>query len=236
MEQIIKKRSDLLNHFFNQSKTYSKVEILNREFSALTFSPREEFVDAFETEFDDILTPIEDLQYDHDEVLLKGIIIDVDIKKGYGIIHIQNKSNNFSISCDKPVLNKYGDYFNTGDIVIVKAHTFNGKIYMHFLINYNSEDSFLQERNYLSGFSKSKIDDIDYTHRRGLVGLICQVKYFKSKAKGTPCVRLQVYERGTNKVYITCNHYPNNLTAGMFVSYWVGDNPAFCNSLQEVQL
>ena len=107
---------------------------------------------------------------------------------------------------------------------------------LDFLINYNSEDSFLQERNYLNGFSKSKIDDIDYTYRRGLVGLISQVKYFKSKAKGTPCVRLQVYERGENKTYITCNGYPENLVAGMFVSYWVGDNPAFCNNLQEVQL
>lgn len=236
MEEIIKKRSDLLNYFFNESKTYSKLEILNREFSALTFSPREEFIDAFETEFDDVLTPISDIEENQDEVLLKGIIIDVDMKKDYAILHIQNKADNFSVSCDKPVVRKYGDYFNTGDIVVVKGHTYNGKVFMHFMINYNSEDSFLQERNYLNGISQAKIDDIDYAHTLGLIGLLKQVKYFKSKAKGTPCVRIEVYEHGQNKVYITCNNYPENLVAGMFVSYWVGDNPAFCNNLQEVQL
>ena len=97
MEQIINQRSNLLNYFFNEEKEYSKLEILNKEFAALSFSPREEYIDAFTTEFDEMLTPIEDLEDDHDEVLLKGIITDVDIKKDYCIIHIQNKSDNISI-------------------------------------------------------------------------------------------------------------------------------------------
>ena len=40
MEKIIKHRGQLLNYFFNQSKEYSKVEILNKEYAALSFSPR----------------------------------------------------------------------------------------------------------------------------------------------------------------------------------------------------
>ena len=236
MDKIIKKRNDLLNYFFNESKNYSKTEILNREYSALNFSVREEFIDVFKTEFDDVLTPINELEDASDEVLIKGIIVDIDIKKDYAIIHIQNKADSISVSCDKSVLQRYGDYFYIGDIILVKGHVYNGKVFMHFMINCNSEDTFLQERNYLNGISKAKIDNIDYEHRHDLVGLICQVKYFKSKSKGTPCVRLEVYERERKKVYITCNSYPKHLVAGMFVSYWVGNNPAFCNNLQEIVL
>ena len=236
MEQIINQRSNLLNYFFNEEKEYSKLEILNKEFAALSFSPREEYIDAFTTEFDEMLTPIEDLEDDHDEVLLKGIITDVDIKKDYCMIHIQNKSDNISISCDKPVMNKYSDYLNKGDIILAKCHTWNGKIYMHFMINYSTDDSFLLERNYLKGISKMMVDDIDYTHRLDTVGLIKQVKYFKSKAKGTPCCRLQVYEKGKSKTYITCMGFPRDLVAGMFVSYSVSNNPAFCNNLQQTRI
>ena len=89
MEEIVEKRSQLLNFFTGQSVNYSKTDILNKEYAALSFSPREEFIDSFVTEYDDVLTPITDLKMELPEVLIKGIIIDIDMKKSYAIIHIQ---------------------------------------------------------------------------------------------------------------------------------------------------
>lgn len=236
MEEIIKKRSDLLNYFFNESKNYSKVDILNREFAALNFSPREEYIDAFTTDYDDILTPIESLEENQDEVYIKGIIIDVDMKKNYCIIHIQNKGDNISISIDESALRRYNQYLNVGDVILVKGHTYNGKVYLHLMINYTSNDAFLMEKNYLNGISKIKIDDYDDSYRSDTIALVNQAKYFKSK-KGTNCLRLQVYEKGTgDKTYITCTVIPKGIIAGMFISYLPSNNSAFCNNVQEVQL
>lgn len=241
MQEIIEKRTQLLNYFFNQSKEYSKVEILNKEYSALNFSPREEYIDAFKTDYDDILTPITDLQNDLPEVLVKGIIVDVDMKKNYCIVHIQNKADNISISVDTNVLKRYGDYLQKGHLLLIKGHTFSNKVYMHFLIDYNSDDSFILENNYLNKESEKFIDDIDYSNRYDLIGLVRQIKYFKSKKSGKQCIRLQVYERGKEKTYITCKNnpaypFPTDLTAGMFVSYSESNNSAFCNNLQRAQL
>ena len=235
MQEIIEKRAQLLNYFFNQSIDYSKIDILNREYAALSFSVYEEFIDVFKTEFDDVLTPIEDLEENHDEILIKGIIIDIDMKKNYCIMHIQNKADNISVTIDENVLFKYGDYLHNGDIVVIKGHTFNGKVYMHFLINYSVDDSFLAEKNYLNGISVNIINNVDYNERFDLVGLVRQAKYFKSK-KGNKCLRLEVYERGKNKTYITCNNLPKNIVAGMFISYLQSNNEAFCNNVQQIQL
>ena len=42
--------------------------------------------------------PVSKLEKDLDEVLIKGIITSVDMKKDYCIIHIQNKGDNIGIS------------------------------------------------------------------------------------------------------------------------------------------
>lgn len=234
MDEIVEKRSQLLNYFFNQSVNYSKTDILNKEYAVLSFSPREEFIDFFTTPYDEVLTPIEELEENNlDEILIKGVIIDIDNKKGYSIIHIQNKADNISISIDSAVLYHYNEYLKKGHIILVKGHTYNGKVYMHFLIDYSVDDAFLRESNYLDGISKAIIDDIDYTDKLDKIALIKQAKYFKSK-RGNNCLRLQVYEEGYEKTYITCSNLPRNIVAGMIVSYNVSDNEAFCNNLKEV--
>ena len=235
MQKIVEKRSQLLNYFFNEDKTYTKLDILNKEYVALSFSPREEFVDAFTTPYDEVLTPIEELKQNLDDVLVKGIVVDVDNKKSYSIIHIQNKSDNISISVDSAVLYHYDKYLNKGDIIVVKGHTYNDKVYMHFLIDYSTDDAFLRENNYLNGVSKQVIDDLDYDMRRDKVALVSQAKYFTSK-KGTRCLRLFVYENGEYKTYISCNNLPRNIVAGMFISYLPSNNSAFCNNVQEIYL
>lgn len=235
MEEIIEKRSQLLNYFFGQSKEYTKLDILNKEYSALSFSPREEYVDAFKTDYDNVLTPMEELEMDTSEVLVKGVIVDIDMKKNYCIIHLQNKGWNLSVSIDSNVLNVYGDYLQKGHLVIIKGHTYGEKIYMHFLIDYNTDDAFLREKNYLDGTSFDMIDELDYDNMYVPVALVKQAKYFQSK-KGNNCLRIEAYENGQTKTYITCNHLPKNIVAGMFISYIPSDNDAFCNNVCETHI
>lgn len=240
MEKIIKHRSQLLNYFFNQSVEYTKEDILAREYAALSFSPKEEYVDVFKTDYDDVLTPMAELEHDMPEVLVKGIVVDVDMKRNYCIIHIQNKGWNFSVSVDSNVLNRYGDYLQKGHLLIIKGHTYQGKIYMHFLIDYSSDSSFITEHNYLKGTSELLINDVDYTNRYDLVGLVRQVKYFISKRSKKPCVRLQVYVKGKEKEYITCTNpnynLPKDITAGCFVSFTEANKHPFINNLQKTQI
>ena len=240
MDKIVQKRAQLLNYFFNQSIDYTKEDILAKEYAALSFSPREEYIDVFKTDYDDVLTPLEELEVDSPEVLIKGIIVDVDMKKNYCIIHIQNKGWNISVSVDTNVLNKYGDYLQKGHLLIVKGHTYSGKVYMHFLIDYSVDDSFIVEQNYLDGVSERLIDDLDYENRYDLVGLVRQVKYFISKRSKKPCVRLQVYVKGKEKEYITCTNpnyeLPRDITAGCFVSFTEANKNPFINHLQRTQI
>lgn len=240
MDEIIKHRSQLLNYFFNQSVEYTKEDILAREYAALSFSPKEEYVDVFKTDYDDVLTPMVELEHDMPEVLVKGIVVDVDMKRNYCIIHIQNKGWNFSVSVDSNVLNRYGDYLQKGHLLIIKGHTYQGKIYMHFLIDYSSDSSFITEHNYLKGTSELLINDVDYTNRYDLVGLVRQVKYFISKRSKKPCVRLQVYVKGKEKEYITCTNpnynLPKDITAGCFVSFTEANKHPFINNLQKTQI
>ena len=240
MQQIIEKRSQLLNYFFNQSIDYTKEDILAKEYAALSFSPREEYIDVFKTDYDDVLTPLEELEVDSPEVLVKGIVVDVDMKKNYCILHIQNKGWNMSVSVDSNVLNKYGDYLQKGHLLIIKGHTYQGKIYMHFLIDYSVDDSFILEEDYLNKVSDMRLDDFDYVNRHDLVGLVRQVKYFISKRSKKPCVRLQVYVKGKEKEYIACSNpyttFPQNITAGVYVSFNESNNPPFINNLQKTQI
>ena len=60
-------------------------------------------------------------------------------------------------------------------MLFIKGHTYNGKAYMHFLIDYSSEDSFLKEHNYLTGVSNEMIDGIDYSVRLDRVALVKHV-------------------------------------------------------------
>ena len=106
---------------------------------------------------------------------------------------------------------------------------------MHFLIDYHTDSSFILEHNYLNGVSERFINDIDYETRLDTIGLVRQATYFKSK-KGNNCLRVQVYEKGAEKTYITCSGFDKNITAGMMVSYNISNNPSFCNNLTEARL
>lgn len=239
MDSIIEKRTDLINYFRNENENYTKLDVLNKEFSVLQFSIREEFIDNFVTDYDDIVTNVDDVDgIDVDEIFIKGIIVDVDNKKDYSIIHIQNKENNTSISCDKTVVNRYSDYFENGDVVIVKCHTYNGKFYMHFMIDFMHEQDFEREIAYMNGSLDNIVSKIDYYNIRRPIGLVKQAKYFTSK-NGNKCLRLILNVKGETKTFITCsnkyNSIPQKIIAGEFVEYSMsGNSDTFVNNVSRI--
>ena len=161
MNNVVQKRTDLMNFFFNEKKTYTKEEILNKEFSVLSFSPTEEYIDTIKTKYDDLCVDLSTYNIvDTSEVFIKGIIVDVD-RQGYQtIIHIQNKESVVSVSTNGVTLQKYDDYLVVGEPVIVKAKGFNERLYLSLLIQLNNLDLFEKECNYLNGNSKAKIQTI----------------------------------------------------------------------------
>lgn len=237
MNNFIEKRIDLINFFLNNDKKFSEEEILNKEFAVLTFSPHEEYIDFVKTIYDDVCIDLDTYDFDEDisEIYIKGIIIDVDNKKEYSIIHLQNKDHNISISCSKQIVFYYSDIFEVGTVVIVKCHTFNGKIYAHFFIDLRNVDAFSEEINYINGESKKKIDE--HNIFRTPLGLLRQVTYFTSQ-KGTRCIRLLTYTKEGEKTFITChgkyNTIPQNLKAGDFIEFRKSKG-AYINAVRKVK-
>lgn len=236
MDDIIKKRTQLINFFKKEDNTYTKLDILNKEFSVLQFSLREEFIDNFITPYDYLVTDIDDIDTDVEEVYIKGIIVDIDNKKDYSIIHIQNKDNNVSITCDKVVAQYYGNYFELGNVIIAKCHTYQGKFYMHLMINFSYENKFIREANYMSGKSASYLRQFAPNRDWGLVK---QSKYFTSK-NGNKCLRLVLSIHDKEHVYITCsnkyNTIPTNIIAGKVVQFKKSNSDTFVNDVREVEI
>ena len=152
MEKVINKRSELMNFFKNENKTYTKQEILHREFAVLSFSPREEYIDTIVTEFDDYCVDLDTFKFeDTDECYIKGIISDVDRQRYQLIIHLQNKDHNISITIRDSVANIYNNYLVVGEPCIVKCRIWRERLYLSFLIALNHIDDFPQECDYIKG-------------------------------------------------------------------------------------
>lgn len=243
MDEIIQKRVDLINFFLNENKTYTKEEVLNKEFAVLTFSPNEEYIDYMKTEFDHICVNLDTYDFSEDvsELYIKGIIIDVDNKKDYSIIHLQNKDHNVSISFGKNVVFHYSNYFNIGDVVIVKCNSYKGRLYADFLIDFQHEDDFENEKKYISKESERFIKNYNQNpYETRLLGLVHTCRYFIS-SNGTPCIRMELYTPQSNEktVAITCkNRYnrviPQGLKAGDFIKY-TKSKDVFVNNVKVIE-
>lgn len=228
MQDIITKRAGLINYFLNENREYSKKDVLAKEFSVLSFSIRDELIDNIETPFDNLITPLNEIDGDVEELYVKGIVIDVDHRQGYSIIHIQNKNDNKSVSCSSAVLERYGKYLETGHILLINCHSYNDRLYMHFLIDYSVDDAFVRETNYIDGTSVDLIEDTN-------VALVKQATYFTSQ-RGNRCLRLSVHWKGHTKNFITCqngyNTIPQDIVAGMFIEFDIS-NETFINNVRE---
>lgn len=239
MEDIIKKRTDLINYFKNENQYYSKKDVLAKEFSALSFSIREEYIDNIKTPYDNLLTDFDDIEDDTEELYVKGIIIDVDNKKGYTILHIQNKDVNQSVSCSEVLVHRYGKYFETGHVIIINCHSYSGRLYMHFMIDCSVDDSFVLETNYINGIAEETITEANPYEYDNNVALVKQATYFTSK-KGTKCLRLSLRTPENIKNYITCqnayNDIPRDIMTGMFVEYQTSDSETFINNVRQIRI
>ena len=245
MQDIINKRSELINYLKKGEKDYvekiyTKEEVLNKEFSAISFSIRDEYIDNMVTPYDSLLTDLEFATEEaNEEMYVKGIIVDVDNQQGYSILHLQNKDVNKSVSCSEEVVVKYGAYFETGHVVVVKCHCYNNKLYMHFLIDYSTTDSFMAEENYINGVSYNLIKNAIVSVTDNPKALVKQATYFIS-TKGTKCLRLTLLTPHGQESYITCknsfNVLPKGIVAGMFVEYQLSNNEAFINNVKQIYI
>ena len=243
MDKVINKRKDLYNFFYNDVEEFDKEDILRKEFSVLTFSPHEEYIDMVKTDYDDKCIDLSTLNINEDieEIYIKGIIIDVDNKKNYAIIHVQNKSVNLSISCSKAILYRYDTYLEVGTVIIARCHTYCSKIYMDFMIDVNFIDNFKNEIEFLMGKSKKEAKKLGYNKFAGMhKGLICQLTYFIS-AKKNQCKRLEILTGDGMKMFIACkSHYnkyfEDDLVVGDFISFQTSDSKTYINNVRKIQI
>lgn len=246
MQDIIDKRGELFNFLKKgekgyEERIYTKKEILDKEFSAISFSIREEYIDSVKTPYDTMLTPLLNAtDEDNEEMYVKGVIIDVDNQQGYSILHLQNKDVNQSISCSEAIIAKYGDYFETGHIIIAKCHCYDGKLYMHFLIDYSVTDPFMAEEAYINGTSYQLITSMPASKKYTRKALVKQATYFISK-KGNKCLRLSLMEPEGPCSKITCksgyNILPQGIVAGMFIEYKPSKNSdTFINAVKQTYI
>lgn len=241
MDAFIGKRSDLYNFFRNDVQQFTKEDILRKEFSVLTFSPHEEYIDIVKTEYDDICENLEtlDVSEDRSEVYIKGIIIDIDNKKDYSIIHIQNKSVNLSLSCSKNVIYRYDTYLDIGNVIIARCHIYNTKIYMDFMIDVNFIDNFGSEIDFITGESEKIIKNKGYNpFVDRYEGLICQITYFISK-NDNQCKRMDILMGDTIRTLVACKSayrnpfFEEDLVVGDMISF-LWDNSSFINNVRKI--
>ena len=243
MNNIVQKRTDLINFFLNQDKIYTKEEILNREFSVLSFSPTEEYIDTLKTSFDDICVDMSTyIPTDTNEVFFKGIIVDVDRQSFQTIINLQNKDGHISIVSSGITANVYDDYFVIGEPVIAKCKVYKERIYLSFLIQLNYIEFFEKECDYISGISENTIKEImsDKKDKEKHYGLIIECNLVKTK-KGKDMVIGTLYDGEKHRSFgVVKTQYnrvlPKYVIAGDFVKFDKPTHKFFISNMEVVEL
>ena len=243
MNNIIQKRTELINFFLNQEKIYTKEDILNKEFSVLSFSPSEEYIDTLHSDFDDLCIDLSTHKIeDTSEIYIKGIIVDVDRQNYQTIIHLQNKESLISITCKDVTANKYDDYFVTGEPVIVKCKVFNERLYLSLLIQLNCIDNFKKECAYIDGSAQKKIDTIMVNRKNTKThyGVIIECSMIKTN-KGRDMLIGTLYDGEKNRSFgIVKTKYnpilPKYAMAGDYVKFNRPTDKFFLNNMEVVEL
>ena len=244
MNNIVQKRTQLINFFLNEEKTYTREEILNREFSVLSFSPTEEYIDTLESPFDDICVDLSTyVMMDTSEVFIKGIIVDVDRQNYQTIIHIQNKDAVVGVVSSGVTLDKYDKYFIVGEPVVAKCKVYNERMYLSLLVQLNNIDNFERECNYINGESHKKIDEImsNRQHESIHYGLIIECNLTKTREKNKDMVIGTIYDGTTNRSFgIVQTKYnptiPRYAMAGDFVKFQKPTHDFFINNMEVIYL
>lgn len=242
MEEIIKKRTDLLNFFLKEDKEYTKEEILQKEFAVLSFSPREEYIDLIKSDYDDLCVDLDTFTFeDTDECYVKGIIVDIDRQDEKTIIHLMNKDNNVGISIRPFVSRHYDKYLVTGEPCICKCKIWRERLFMSFLVNLNHLDDFQQEIAYMSNISfdtiKRKAQEEDKKYNYALV-INCDQIETKNKKEmvmgviwdGQQNRRFGIMVKDNNRVEL------QKMKAGSYIRFYKPTHEFFINYIEVVQL
>ncbi|MBR3208768.1 MAG: hypothetical protein IKF82_00720 [Bacilli bacterium] len=243
MQNIIQKRTDLINFFLNENNEYSYKDILHKEFAVLSFSPHDEYIDSISSEYDYLCVDLSTFTFNNcDEIYIKGIIVDIDRQKDKTIIHVQNKESIVSVFCYGAPLDKYHDFFVVGEPIIAKCSIYNERLSLSFLVNLNDLEQFNNECRYMSGESFKVVDDIMATnkHKKIHYGVIVQCKQIKTK-KDKDMIIGSLYDGEKIRNFGTVKTYYNKVipvaaTAGAFVKFIRPTSDFFLNSMEVVEL
>lgn len=242
MEDIIKKRTDLMNFFKHENNTYDKKEILYREYTVLSFSPRDEFIDVIETPFDKFCVDLSTFTFENTtEFYMKAIITDVDRQNHQTILHVRNKDISVSVVCRDGASRIYDDYFIVGEPVIIKGSVFAERVYLGFLIALNHRAAFFNEQRYILGNSFNAVqraneDELDSSK----YAVIVECKWVKTST-GKDMLRGTLYDGDGYKSFGTMKNsfnrvVPKDLKAGDFVMYPEPTHDFFINNMRIVML
>lgn len=226
INEIIQKRSDLINFFLKEANVYDKEDVLNKEFAVLSFSPTEEYIDTLKSPFDHLCVDLSTyVMVDVDEVYVKGVIIDIDRQSFQTIIHLQNKDTIISITCKDAALSKYSDYFIVGEPIIAKCRVWNERMNLSFLVQLNNLDAFKKECSYMNGSTKKELEQMmeGKENERTHYGLIIECSMVKTK-KGNDMLRGVMFDGKINRQFgVVKNFYnpsiPTYALAGDIISF-----------------
>ena len=242
MEKIIQKRTELINFFLNENNTYTKGDILNKEFAVLSFSPHDELIDTITTPYDHLCINPSTFNFDEDinEFYVKGIITDVDRQQYQTIIHIQNKDKNISITIRDRLIDIYNDYYIVGDPVIAKCRTWNGRIYLSFMVNLNYLEHFTKEQRYMSGVSFNTVANSYDVNKRFQYGVIITVMKVRTKTDKL-MLRGWLFDGERKREFGAMDNGYNNdvpwgVQAGDYVRFSKPKHDFFINNMEVVNL
>ena len=242
MENIIQKRTDLINFFLNEKHQYTKEDILNKEFAVLSFSPHDELIDTIVSPFDHLCINPSDFNFDEDniEFYIKGIITDVDRQQYQTIIHIQNKDKNISITIRDNLIDVYNEYYIVGDPIIAKCRSWSGRIYLSFFVNLNYLEHFTKEQRYMSGTSFHVVSNSYDVNKRFQYGVIITVMKVRTKTD-KPMLRGWLFDGEKKRDFgIMANQYspivPWNMQAGDYIRFSKPKHEFFINNVEVVNL
>lgn len=243
MNNIIEKRTNLINFFLKENNTYTLEDILNKEFAVLSFSPTEEYIDILSSPYDHLCADLTTLVITNtNEIYVKGIIIDVDRQNFQTIIHIQNKDSIISISCRDATKSKYDDFFIVGEPIIAKCKIWEGRFFLSFLVQLDNLDMFEKECSYMDGTSREKIREIMSAEQitRTHYGLIVECSLVKTN-KGKDMLRGTLFDGKEDRSFgIVRGKYnpvlPKYIVAGDYVSFNRPSHKFFISNMGVVEI
>lgn len=210
------KRDDLYYRISDEEfHEWSTQEKLLREYKKLKLSPSQNLIDYYKDEINGVKVysldklPKEDM----DEFYIQGLVNSFIVKDTFNVLEISDGKDTASLFVDDIVKSKYFSVLQSvGLPLLIKCSQYNNNLGLSFLIDLTNKEDYQKQLHYING---------DFNFDKGYV--IKKLRYFKSKKKGTPCVRLDVTGKNGDEGLISCvsgyNRKIPNMEAGDMISF-----------------